>query len=132
MRRYNLTLTENQCRVLIDAMDLYQRIGMGQLDEIRRVAVSAPGHVEDMKAVDATMAILKFQLLGWPHIGTSHSILSKALPDAFRVAWDIHQVIRHRLAHDGLKPGENPGIYVKFDKPLRSSQEELPGVEEAK
>lgn len=127
-KRYALTITEEQANTLINALDLYQRIGMGQLDEIIRVAVSAPGHKYDWAEVDKTMNILKLQLLGWPHIGTAHGIRSSELPDQFRIAWDIQQVVRHRLAHDGLKPGEKPGIYVYFDEPHQTSKEPLPEI----
>lgn len=129
-KRYALTITEEQANTLINALDLYQRIGMGQLDEIIRVAVPAPGHKYNWVEVDKTMNILKLQLLGWPHIGTAHSIRSRQLPDEFRVAWDIQQVVRHRLAHDGLKPGEKPGIYVQFDEPRQSSKEPLPEIKQ--
>lgn len=129
-KRYTLTITEEQANTLINALDLYQRIGMGQLDEIKHVAVPAPEHKYNWVELDQTMAILKLQLLGWPHINTSHSIVSKDLPDKFRVAWDIQQVVRNRLAHDSLKPGEKPGIYVYFDEPRRTSKEPLPEFKE--
>lgn len=129
-KRYTLTITEEQANTLINALDLYQRIGMGQLEEIKHTAVPAPGHKYNWVEVDQTMAILKLQLLGWPHIGTAHSILSPDLPDQFRVAWDIQQVVRHRLAYDGLKPGEKPGIYVYFDEPRRTSKEPLPEIKQ--
>ncbi len=131
MKKYALELSEKQCAVLINALDLYQRIGMGQIDEIRRVAVPAPGYGTygmDHNVVDTLINLLKQELLGWEHIGTSHSILSNDIPDDFRVAWDIQQVVRHRLAHDGLKPGEKLGIYVYFDTPRRYSKEELPAI----
>lgn len=129
-KRYTLTITEEQANVLIKALDLYKRIGMGQIDEIKHVTVPAPGHKYKWVELDQTMAILKLQLLGWPHINTAHSIMSKDLPDQFRVAWDIQQVVRNRLAHDSLKPGEKPGIYVYFDEPRQTSKEPLPEIKQ--
>lgn len=129
-KKYSLTITEAQAITLINALDLYKRIGMGQLDEIKHVAVPAPKHKYKWVELDQTMAILKLQLLGWPHINTAHSIVSKDLPDQFRVAWDILQVVRNRLAHDSLKPGEKPGIYVYFDEPRKTSKEPLPEIKQ--
>lgn len=128
-KRYALTITEEQAKTLVNAIDLYQRIGMGQLDEVKFIAVPSPGHKLNFVELDQTIAILKMQLLGWPNIGTSHSIMSNVLPDKFRVAWDIQQVIRYRIEHDGLKPGEKPGCYVPFDKPRQTSKEPLPEIE---
>ena len=45
----------------------------------------------------------------------------------FRIAWDIQQVIRHRIAWDRNPKGN---ITVDFDSPLKTSDEQLPIIEE--
>lgn len=126
---YTLKLTENQCRVVQSALDLYYRIGMGQIDEIRHFAVSAPGFKPNLNEVDESLAVLKMALLGWKHLGTAHSIRSTELPDEMRVACDIHDVIRQRLAFDGLKPGDKPGFGVAFDPVRKKGKEPLARIE---
>ena len=49
--------------------------------------------------------------------------------DSFRVAWDLQQVIRYRLAWDRNPEG---GIQVIFDEPLKSSQEPLACIKKQK
>lgn len=127
---YKMTLTEKQCEVVQAALDLYYRIGMGQLDEIQHLAVPAPGFKPNWNEVGETLVVLKMALLGWKHNGTNHSIMSQELPDEYRVACDIHDVIRHRLAVDGLKPGKKP-FGVAFDEVWKKGKEPLARMERA-
>jgi len=50
---------------------------------------------------------------------------SEKIHDVFRIAWDLQQVIRHRLAWDRNPKG---GIQVSFDDPLKSSREPLASI----
>jgi hypothetical protein len=59
----------------------------------------------------------------------SYGINSPARPDECRVAWDIYALIRHRLSHDALRPGEKPGYTVNFDPPRQFSQQPLAKIE---
>lgn len=126
---YTLKLTETQCRVVQAALDLYYRIGMGQLQEVARVAEPAPNHDwqkdDRCHRVMSAVRVLKNELLGWPNPGTNYGIMAKELPDDFRVACDIHDVIRQRLALDGLKPGGKPGFGVAFDPVRQKGKEPL-------
>jgi hypothetical protein len=55
-----------------------------------------------------------------------HGIFSDKIPDEARVAWDLHQVIRHRLSWDDQPEG---GITVNFDTPMKYGKEELAIIE---
>jgi hypothetical protein len=48
-----------------------------------------------------------------------HGIRSDKIPDSARVAFDLYQVIRHRLAWDRKPEG---GFQVYFDQPLLTSE----------
>lgn len=50
--------------------------------------------------------------------GAYHGIHSRTITDNARIAYDIEQVIRHRLAWDRQPEG---GFQVDFDEPARSS-----------
>lgn len=123
LRTYNLTVTKGQAQILKDALDLYSRVGMGQMEEMLFVAVRSVRSFkidvvkyikaqEDLKRVRTT-------LMGRPH--TYKPILSYDVDDRFRVAYDLLQVIRHRLAWDQNPEG---GITVNFDQPWKTSSEE--------
>lgn len=59
--------------------------------------------------------------------GGYYSISSREISDNYRIAYDIQQVIRYRLAWD-----ENPdgGFGFIYDKPIKYSNVELPVIEE--
>ena len=117
-RKYNLTVTEEQAGVLADALDLFARIGIGQFEEILQVydpAAKLPLEVrEGIRALlDATK-----EVAGHPRSG-SYGIHNSKVPDRFRVAYDMKQVVQHRVAWDRNPKG---GIQVQYDEPDRTSE----------
>jgi hypothetical protein len=122
---YQLFLTEKQAQVLVNALDLYSRIGMGQLSEVAYVlrlnALGNPnGQADALAKVEKLTREAASYWMGGS--GSYYGIFSDKINDSFRVAWDLQQVIRYRLAWDRNPEG---GIQVNFDKPLKSSQESL-------
>lgn len=126
--RYTLTLTENQCRVLMDALSLYFRISIGQLREIIYHVKKTQENKIDREIVDREIEHLKMLLFGFWHPGMAYSIMSLELSDCYRVAADIHDVIRHRLSVDDLKPGEK-GFGVAYDEVFKKGNEPLPNIQ---
>jgi hypothetical protein len=128
--KYTLHLTERQARVIIDALDLFSRIGMGQLKEVSYVLRQNPLPEPEAER-DARITLLsdireRLDMLSryWNANGFS-GITSKSISDRFRIAWDILQVIRHRLAWDQKPEG---GITVDFDEPMVTAREFLPTI----
>lgn len=122
---YHLAMTERQAQVLVNALDLYSRIGMGQLTEIahilRMTVVGNPSDTVD--ALDAVERLTREASSMWMGgSGGYYGITSEKISDVFRVAWDLQQVIRYRLAWDRKPEG---GIQVHFDDPMKTSAEEL-------
>jgi hypothetical protein len=114
---YQLLLTQQQAKAIIAALDLYSRIGQGQLQEIAQVIRKNEGIPTER--IDAVASIAREAA---STLMINFGIFSDKLNDIFRVAWDLQQVIRNRLAWDNKPTG---GIQVDFDDPLRSSQEQL-------
>src|SRR4051812_19032275 len=93
-KKYILEIDENQARTLEKALDLYSRIGMGQLREI--INVLRYDERLDNKNLEVARNILdnvKLLVFGDDFYG----IYSHEVPDVYRVAWDIQRVIRHQL-----------------------------------
>ena len=137
MKTYNLTLTETQLRTVQKALDCYSRIGMGQCgtaitdhpDVIRRIfedSDNAPGIWDVSCGIDVMIKSMVFTELTQ---GSFHGIRSEHIDESNRVAYDILQVIRHRLAWDNHKEGDRT-IYVSYDRPLKTSGEPLPNIGE--
>lgn len=130
-KKYLLELTENQCWTLKSALDLYSRIGAGDIEEILLyVRPKNSAHVSELARNFMRLAhnvVTGFD--GYGHWG----ITSPEILDTFRIAYDIEQVVRNRLAHDSIRPGDTKGMRVDFDVPVRTSTEEsLPKIEEVK
>lgn len=121
---YTITLTKNQCFVLQNALDFYYRIAMGQLGEIKHVAIPKPNYKADYGYVESILALLSMVLLGWESYGINHGIASPHMPDDYKVACDLHDVLRQRLAIDELKPGKKP-FGVAFDPIMKKGKEPL-------
>jgi hypothetical protein len=134
MKNYNIHLNENQLQVLVNALDLYSRIGIGQLEEVemiyrldgRKKQVDRNYDTDESTEIDFDhlhqILNLAKQELGHGQ-GSHYGIYSKEVPDAFRVAWDIMKVVRHQLAIDRCPTG---GFGVDFDIPQQSGKEPLP------
>jgi hypothetical protein len=126
-RPYHLSLTERQARVITEALDLFSRIGMGQLEEIAHILGSYTKPSESSSLLPERLEEVKRLAREASNVWTGNhfgcrGISSEEIGDTFRVAWDLHQVIRHRLAWDRNPKG---GLQVSFDTPMKYSQEPL-------
>ena len=122
----SVTIPATVAQVLVDALDLYSRIGMGQLGEIAHLARfgmlktqcgEAPQieRIEDAKhRLDQATEVL----FGFPP-GASHGIHSPNVHDSFKTAWALQKAVRHRLAWDRSPQG---GLGVQFDEPGPAAQ----------
>lgn len=115
-RKYNLTLTEEQAGILTDALDLFVRIGIGQFEEVAQVYDPAR-KLEAWEGVHTLLLAAK-EHAGLPRNG-GPGIHNSKVPDRFRAAFDLKQVVRNRVAWDKNPKG---GIQVQFDEPNRTSE----------
>jgi hypothetical protein len=127
----SVEISEKQARIIISALDFYSRIGIGQFREI----VSAfswwqrdEQWLNHRDEVERLIHDAQFNLTGMP-FNASYGIFSPEVPESAKIAWDIQQVIRHRLAWDRNPKG---GMTVDFDTPMKSSTKDFPTIEEKK
>lgn len=121
MPKYNLTLNEKQAEILIAALDLYSRIGIGQFEDVLNVYdrnLKLDYEVREQLRRDLNKAKIA---AGHPPNG-SYGIHNPEVRDEFRTAFDIQQVVRHRIAWDRKPEG---GIQVNFDTPRQIGTEPL-------
>lgn len=132
---YVLEMTEKQAEVISAALEIYARIGIGQLSEVLEhpdVTRALIASRADRGELEKLMAELKASLFGLKE-NASFSIMSERVNDRNRVAWDIRNVIRHRLSWDRAW-GEDGHDFktlsgVQYDQPTRTAHsEELPQI----
>lgn len=148
-----IEINDEQAYVIVEALDLFSRVLIGQAEEVGGVmnrynvnmldseVVGDVGkqytqHKPDKKAYDAhhdfsdAIRSLKHSFLGI-HSNGSYGIHSEAVHDNARVAYDVQQVLRNYLAWKHHKGDSVAGtIGVSFDKPYQTSKLELPKIVE--
>ncbi len=124
--QFTLTVNVNQAAVLIRALDFFSRIGIGQIEEVENMLRLEP-HVlpGNGDAARAFLDAVKKQLMGLD-ANQSWGIFHATVPDHYKEAWDLQQVIRHKLSWTLHPEG---GIGISFDEPLKSGSEPLATME---
>lgn len=124
-QKYELTLNTRQATVLRNALELYVRLCLGQMERLAELGtpIPMPDDIAIGKLTAARNLIVEAkQLLTGFHENASHGIGSDKISDEPRVAYDILQVVRHRLAHDN---GTTPSWSVDLREPMQFSKEEF-------
>jgi len=114
-------------------LDFYSRIGIGQFEEIVHGSFifdwgSPVSWNNQYDQIRHLLDGVKFNLIGMP-FNASLGICGPDTPERAKIAYDIQQVVRHRLAWDREPKG---GYTVDFDKPMQCSNLELPKIKENK
>lgn len=126
MTAYRLTINEKQADLIVRALEFYERVGgLGQLEVVTEPWIFRCG-ADKLEDARRALAQAKSYLTGFGH-GASYGIYSPEVPDEHRVAYDLQQVIRHRLAWDRTPLG---GMGVWFDEPHQTSQVALAEIEQ--
>ncbi len=119
-RRYTLKISERQAGLISRAVELYARLGMSQFDVLDYFFWSK--EIADLEKARQHLESLCQIHSGLPK-GTSQGIYSKKVHDDYRILFDLHQVIRNRLAWD-RDPKSKTFHSVNYDEPMRASQNE--------
>lgn len=145
MPKYTLTMTKKQAEVVSLACEVFARLETGQfkmvLEYLPLDQFLPEGWHDDMAEIGR---ILQRHMIGqidghFSSLGIAHHKTGREA----KIAWDIHQVVRHRLAWDrAVKKGvvESPDsprkwpemIGACYDEPLQVAQEPLAKIDEAK
>ena len=128
--QYTLTLSAQQAAVLQEALEVYARLGMGQVDDALR-CLPAPATVDICERAEVIREVER--QLAPVMRGPDGRLPPTSQPS--KSAWDLFQVVRHRIAWDHayargvLKPGEprrwSEMFGCQYDEPLPSSGEPL-------
>ena len=121
--KYALYLNEEQAKVVLQALDLFSRIHMGQVEEVDAI-IRLYGINQKTKDLDGMKnAMAMFKKAAFPELSSTsyHGINSSDIDDNARVAWDIQQVLRNVIAWHKTPQG---GMTVDFDVPMRSSEKQ--------
>jgi hypothetical protein len=125
--KFVLEMSASQGEVLVRALDFFSRIGIGQIEEVETM-LRQYGHLKEGYSYDAVknaLDFVKLETMGHPP-GGSYGIFHQKVPDWFKLAWDLQQVIRHKLAWTANPEG---GFGVNFHEPMKAGKEPLATME---
>ena len=120
--KFTLTFNEKQAQVLMNALDFYSRVRMGQFhvisDEFRF------DHEFDQH--NARFYLDRLREMIFPELeANEYYSIYHDIVGAGQEAWDIHQVIRHAYAWKRFPEG---GWTVDFSTPMDTGHEPLPEI----
>lgn len=92
---YKLILTEEKINILIEALELYARIGTGQVDAIGKMSFIKEKSVYKKEAEDAYEAIQKAL---FPELKKNqfYSIKNEKVPKQCKISWSIFQTLKEK------------------------------------
>ncbi len=115
-KKYEISLNAEQADLLVKALDLFTRIGLGQFEAVLE-AYDRDLKLPLEKRELITSGLNTAKLAAGHPVNGSFGINNPAMHEKFRDTWDICQVVRHRLAWD-RKPEGGPQVW--FDRPYRA------------
>lgn len=126
-QQFVLTLTASQAQTLVEALDMFSRIGIGQIHEVENVVTryGMDRKEHNYEAVRNALDFVRRELMGFEP-GGSYGIFHKKVHNVFKDAWDLQQVIRYVLAWTKNPEG---GFGVNFHDPLKSGESPLATME---
>lgn len=129
---YNLKVSKNQAKVISEAVELYTRLHIGQIDQLDSFFLDRTHTLVDPAALDIlrkAYQTIKTRLFPELVKNSYHSIRSYVVPEKAKIAYDIVQVINHKLSLDSY-PNGNYSVYSQ--DPIQCSKEELSKIEGGK
>ena len=118
--KYVIEVSEEQARIISLALDIYSRMEGGQLEwAFSMIQWKYPDNLE---AADLLLKELQLLLTGKDRGNLGIGNVSNSA----RMAYDLHQVIRHRLSWDNEPSG---GMAVHFNPPMQWGDQPLAKIE---
>jgi len=125
---YTLKVSKNQIKVISEALELYARLNIGQIEQIEwlfRDKICNKIELYDLDKLRSSCDIIKNVVFSELGRNAHYSIRSDSVPEKAKIAYDFVQVINHLLAWDSTPEGGNT---VNFQEPLKCSEEDLPKI----
>ena len=128
--KITLEIEEDQANAMMTALEVYSRLCCGQLHILDSIAIT-----DEMPRRDQIEPVLKdLKSLLFPKLVSNsfYGIHGKDTPELAKIAWDIYQVIRHRLSWYKVgDPAERDWSKmrgVNYDEPFSAAKIKLPKI----
>ena len=129
--KWFIEIDEVHSRIIMDALDVYARVKIGQVDRIEDLFYDTKPTVDFQDVREGLVALKKIVFKDMSQ-SASYGIGSTETPESAKIAYEIKKTIEHRVSWD--KAG-NPSkrdwktmIGVNFDTPMKHSQHPMPKI----
>ncbi len=126
MPKYLLEIDSEQAQIISKACELYARLHLGQLRVLVEEFIGRMDCEKFWQLRDG-MKSLEYLITGFPN-NSYQSIVSPSLSDCAKTAWDIYQVVRHKIVWTEHPEPKNGFRNVNYDEPLQTSMHPLPNI----
>lgn len=124
--QYKLTINEHQAKVISFALDFYSRISGGQFEQIVH-RFDWQNSKEDNVSIKATALLVDLKCVLTGLNKSEHNIGLGNICEDGKIAYDLHQVIRHKLANTDSSSSHPDS--VDFNVPRQVSNEALAEID---
>lgn len=124
-RKWSLTVTDKQADVLVKALELFSGLSMGQLDGLLKFK----DFQKDVNRGALRSCLNLAKQLMFPELPDNAYHGVGTCGDEADIAWDIHQVLRHKISWTRYPKG---GSTVNFHEPFPYGSEPLCDIKEKK
>lgn len=122
--KIQLEMNDEQARVVKEALELYGRIGMGQVEEITQHPSLLNREFNDEEVSRHLGDVKEIVFPDLQGRGHYYGIRNPNTHEDSRVAFDVQQVLRNRMAW-AKNPAGSLGSVI-FDDPIQYSEQPLP------
>jgi hypothetical protein len=128
MKKYTIELSQEHIQPLLQALDTFTRLKMGQFNTVFEVFPELSW--DDKELIHRLIRQVIFKDM---HLNASLGVFSPELSQDAKISFDIYQVIRHARAWDNM--GKDPDRdnrnlrqmwSVDYDPPMKCSGLEMP------
>lgn len=129
-----ITVSSDKLDAVSQACEMLARLGMWQIELLLGYVPLEFGEASSVALESAKQYARAMRALhtGMTGVGCSYGIAQKEVPEICKIAFEIHQVIRHRMAWDALaREGKSEPVFplVVYDEPIKLTNVPLIKVE---
>ena len=119
-KKYNLQITKDQAERIMLALDLYTRLSVGQVDNLKDISFEKEKGRFKQPSEETLIKLQSEMFPSLTGLHHSHGIHSQKLPDKIREAYDIYKVMMYEF-------NKGKGVMnVYADKVRQTSKQKLP------
>lgn len=130
--KWNLEIDEKHAYIIMEALDVYARVKMGQFERIEDFFNDMNLSSDQYQNIREFLPTLKRIVYPNMPMNGSYGIASPENPESSKIAYEIKKTIEHRVSWDRVgnpsKRDWKTMLGVNFDEPRKHSKHPMPKI----